>query len=100
MGHQIETETYDLDVDRQKVQEFRDNVANYTDWREGHSGGLPGNIKWMENTVFESYNDAWDYVDEESNKHNYLQIAVKYKDPHMLKHSSAYKAAKKKCDRG
>ena len=45
------------------------------------SSGLPNKIIWRDDLLFDSEKEAQEYIDKESRKKSYLQIAVRYKVP-------------------
>ena len=65
---------------RLKIQKYWDDVAAREDYQEGCTG-LLSNICWNDKVVpFNSKQDAADYLQSESGKHDYLQMAVLYKE--------------------
>lgn len=79
MSNNIEMVTYSLNVDKTKIQEFWDDYVGSDDWQED-SGGLPNNINWVENRVFDTYEDAENYIKECDEKIYYNCMAVQYRD--------------------
>lgn len=77
MGHQIYHQTYSEKVNRQQVQRYWDNVAMHDDWEEGCTG-LPANIRWIENHICDSLEDAEAYI-REHDRGWYDQLAIRYK---------------------
>lgn len=78
MGHNIRHEDYPLTVNKQKVEASWNEYVRHEDWQEGASG-LPNPIRWVDR-VFDSYNDAYAYIEREDRNHWYNCMAVKYKD--------------------
>jgi len=76
MGNIVNHGVYNLDVDKNKVQEYWDEVARREDWQEGCSG-LPGSIRWV-NNMLDSREEAEKWI-EENDRGWYDQVAVKFK---------------------
>ena len=83
MSHNIRYEDYDLGINRKHVEESWDNYVAHADYGEGASG-LPNPIRWIENGISESYNEAMARI-EKLDDGWYDQIAVKYKSYHPCK---------------
>lgn len=79
MGHQINMITVEKNVDRKSVELNANEEAMHEGWLEG-SSGLDSKIIWREDLVFDSYKQAVKFVEKESNKTDYLQIAVLFKE--------------------
>ena len=95
--HSIHYSPYEEDVKRKQVQAEWDEIA----WREGDgSGGLPGSINWLDHKIFNSYDEAKNWI--ENNDKSYWQVAVKYYDYCSLrgtdKKLSKYKELSAKAD--
>lgn len=79
MSHNIKMVTYSQNVNKTKVQELWNDYVRSENWQEG-SGGLPNNINWVENKVFDTYEDAENYIKECDEKIWYNCMAVQYRD--------------------
>lgn len=77
MGHEIKHITYKENVNKKEVQSYWNDYASKAGWQEG-SSGLPSDIRWIEDKVLPSYEDAMEYIKIIDNGW-YDQIAVKYK---------------------
>ena len=66
MSHNIKMSVYPENVNRTKVQSEWDNYVRMEDWQEGASG-LPGKIRWIENTVLNSKEDAEEFINKNDN---------------------------------
>lgn len=75
--HNIEYETYPLDVDRRSVKEYWDDYVAKEDWREGATC-LPNSIRWIEDGISDTYDEAEKRINK-LDRGWYDQIAVKYK---------------------
>ena len=81
MSHNIKMSVYPENVNRTKVQSEWDNYVRMEDWQEGASG-LPGKIRWIENIVLNSKEDAEEFINKNDNGW-YDQLAVRFKDVHI-----------------
>lgn len=93
MSHNIRYEVYSENVNRKKVQADWDNYVRHEDWQEGASG-LPGQIRWIENEILGSEEEAKAYINEHDNGW-YDQIAVRFKEIKIVK-SKKYEELSKK----
>lgn len=84
MGHQANIIIKDKNVDKRIVEANANEEAMHEGWMEG-SSGLNSKIEWREDLIFNSYNQAREFVEEESRKKSYLQIAVLFKDAKITK---------------
>ncbi len=85
--HNIHHQTYELNVNKAKVQEYWDDVVRHEDYGEGASG-LPNSIRWT-NYVFESKDEAMQYIEREDERHWYNCMAVQFKQYPMAKDTKA-----------
>lgn len=83
MGHNVRYAEYPENVDRNKVQADWDNYVRHEDWGEGASG-LPGKIRWLDCSPFDSRESAESYIRSVDNGW-YDQLAVRYKDVEIVK---------------
>lgn len=88
MGHQINYHVYPQNCDRRKVQIELDDYAAHEDWQEGCTG-LPNSIRWIENPICCNYDDAAQFIDQHDTGW-YDQLAVRFKEYPMLKHTTKY----------
>ena len=88
MGAWIDFGNYGIDVDREAVQNLWDKIAEKN---SDYQCGLKGPIYWDENLVFDNYDKAMEYFDEECDT---PLLAVKYKSENVLVHSKAYERKK------
>ena len=77
MSHNIMHRDYELNVNRNKVQKGWDDYVAHADYGEGATG-LPNPIRWVENGISNSYEEAMERIEKMDNGW-YDQIAVKYK---------------------
>ena len=89
MGHQIYKESFPLNCDKKKVQEYFDSIARHEDYFEGASG-LPASIRWLNDVVLENKESAEKWIEDNENPW-YDQLAVKYHEYPELKLSAKYK---------
>lgn len=83
MGHNIRYAEYPENVNRKKVQADWDNYVRHEDWQEG-ANSLPGQIRWIENEILGSEEEARAYINEHDNGW-YDQIAVRFKEIKVIK---------------
>lgn len=83
MSHNIRYAEYPENVNRKKVQADWDNYVRHEDWQEG-ANGLPGQIRWIENEILGSEEEARAYINEHDNGW-YDQIAVRFKEVKTVK---------------
>ena len=95
MSHNIEYFTYPLNISKEKVKKELDGYVARADWQEGCTG-LFRPIRWIENPVYESHEEAAKAIDR-MDTHNYDQIAVRYKYKEM-KPDAKYDEMSKKAD--
>lgn len=93
MSHNTHMTVYPYNCNKRAVQSYWDEVAKHEDYEEGCSG-LPSNIKWEERKVFNSYEEAENYIESRSNEW-YLQIAVPFLDI-KIKETATIKALKER----
>ena len=75
--HNIHHATYELNVNKKKVQAYWDDFAAHEDREEGCSGlGRP--IRWID-VLLDDYDKAMQYIESHDNGW-YDQLAVKYKE--------------------
>lgn len=86
--HNIRTEIYKENVNKDSVQAEWDKYVAWEDRAEGCSG-LSSNIRWI-NHVCSDFEEAEKYI-EENDKGWYDQLAVKFKEYPPLKTTSALK---------
>lgn len=84
MGHQVNMIVENKNVDKRIVEANANEEAMHEGWMEG-SSGLGSKIDWREDLIFNSYNQASEFIEEESRKKSYLQIAVLFKDAKITK---------------
>lgn len=91
--HQIEFLTFDKDMDKKQISTYCDNRARTEE--NDYTGGLPYAIEWKENrTPFDSYDDAYEYLEENYCDGNYEQVAVLYRDLNTVKETKRVKDLK------
>lgn len=78
MSHNVEYATYPENVNRKAVKKKWDNFVSIADAAEGASG-LPSDIRWIENTICASEDDAYKYI-EEHDKGWYDCLAVRFRE--------------------
>lgn len=76
MSHNIRYASYPEKVNKNAVQKDWDHYVRMEDWQEGASG-LPNPIRWIENPVYRSREDAEEAISK-LDKGWYDQLAVKY----------------------
>ena len=100
MGHSINYETYDENVNKKSVQAYWDEHAAHEDWREGCCG-LPKDIHWIDH-ICNDYDEAYEYIENHDN-HCYDQLAVKYREYPKMKKTKTLEnleeREKRLCDR-
>ena len=83
MSHEIRHFEYKDNIKRDWVQGELDNFVKYEDWQEGCSG-LSAPIRWNEQTICESRDDAEKWI-EEHDRGCYDQLAVRFRDTSTAK---------------
>ena len=87
MSHNIIMRDYPENVNKKQIKAYWDNYVAEEDWQEGCSG-LYGEIRWIDH-VCESYAAAEKYI-KEHDRHDYDQLAVKYKCYAQVKPTQKY----------
>lgn len=89
MGHVIRHIVADRDVDKDAVlNEIREEVM-HEDWAEG--GCYHGNLKWRDDVVYESYEDAERAIEHLEGGRPYQDFAVLFRDLEGLEKTRAVK---------
>lgn len=81
MGHEIMHWTYPYNYNKRDIVNEIDEYIKKKCWEEG-SGGLYGSIRWIDETVYNSYNAAVEAINK-MDRNNYDHLAVPYLElPH------------------
>lgn len=89
MSHNVHVNIYPENVNRKSVQKYWDDYAAHEDWQEGCCG-LASDIRWIENHICASYQDAQQYI-QEHDRGGYDQLAVKFRHADNIPQTSALK---------
>lgn len=76
MSHNVERFEFPLNVSKTGVQKQLDNYVAHADWKEGCTG-LNSPIRWLDDKVYDSYDDAVDAIDR-LDRGWYDSLAVQY----------------------
>lgn len=98
MSHEIYYGVVEDTKEARKSYEYEMNeAARHDDWREG-SSGLPSAIVWKDK-LFPTKEAARNYIEEQSDRSWYLQIAVKFNEPTGVTYSKACETLAERSER-
>ena len=83
MSHEVRFVTYPENVNRRGVKRDWDIVVQHENYQEG-SSGLPSDIRWIEDIILNSEEEAEEYIDTHD-KGWYDQLAVRFKEVKIKK---------------
>ena len=91
--HQIEFLTFDKNMSKKEISSHCDLRARTEE--NDYTGGLPYPIEWKENgSPFDSYDDAYEYLEDNCCDGWYKQVAVLYRDLNSVKETKKAKDLK------
>lgn len=88
--HQIEFLTFDENMSKNKINTYCDLRARTEE--NDYTGGLPMPIQWREKGIpFDSYDEAYEYLENNYCNGNYEQVAVLFRDLYTVNETKKIK---------